>query len=263
MNKQEFDRLFDAAFETAAQGGSPQPNADYRPSWEKLQTKLGRYNRSRRLRSRMGKLAVLASALLLGAFIFGQTTNVRAIPPVFSTLYETSTGVFSYFFGRAEDQDPSKAKTPPPPGAMQHESVGHPLSRTIVTNAVEAEGLLSFPSPTFNYVPDGYRLNNVQVSYYGDKTRADTAVYLYVNEDGNQLAFGFFKLEGQTSLTVNEGKEGINVDRVELRDGPGVLYTADNGSTRLETVIGSLLVTLSGILPADQIMRIYDEIAYE
>lgn len=263
MNKQEFDRLYDAAFEAVARGGSPQPSTDYRPSWEKLQTKLGRYNRSRRMRSRMGKLAVFASALLLGAFIFGNTTYVRAIPPVFSTLYESSTGVLSYFFGRAEDQNPSKAKTPPPPDAMQSGSVGHPVSTMIVTNAVEADELLSFPSPTFNYMPDGYRLNNVQVSYYGDKTRADAAVYMYVNEDGNQIAFSFFKLDGQTSLTANEGKEGIHVERVELGDGPGVLYTADNGSTRLETVASGLQVALSGILPADQMMRIYDGIAYE
>ncbi|MBO9599414.1 MAG: hypothetical protein J7559_16525, partial [Cohnella sp.] len=174
MNKQEFDRLYDAAFEAAARGGPSQPSADYRPSWEKLRKKLGGYNRSRRMRSRVGKLAVLASALLLGAFLFGNASNVRAIPPVFSTLYESSTGVFSYFFGRAEDRSPSKAKTPPPPDAMQSGNVGLPVSRMIVTDAEQAGGLLSFPSPTFGYLPDGYRLNNVQVSYFGEKTRADS-----------------------------------------------------------------------------------------
>ncbi len=263
MNKQEFDRLFDSAFEAAARGGVSQRSPDYRPSWEKLQSKLGRHNRSRTLRARVGKLAVLASALLLGAFLFGNTSNVRAIPPVFSTLYESSAGVLSYFFGRAEDQTPVKAKTPPPPDAMHTESVGNPVSRMIVTNAVEADGLLSFPSPTFNYMPDGYRLNNVQVSYFGDKTRADAAVYLYANQDGNQIAFSFIKLEGHTSLTANEGKDGIQVERIELGDGPGVLYTAVNGSTRLETVANGLQVSLSGILPADEIVRIYNQIAYE
>lgn len=263
MNKQEFDRLYDAAFEAAAQSGSSQPSADYRPSWENLQKKLGGYNRSRRTRARVGKLAVLASALMLGAFIFGHASNVRAIPPVFSTLYESSTGVLSYFFGRTEDQNPSKAKTPPPPDVAQSGSAGLPVSRMIVTDAKQADGLLSFPSPTFNYLPDGYRLNNVQVSYYGDKTRADAAVYLYVNNDGNHIVFSFVKLDGQTSLTANEGTEGVKVEQVELGDGPGVLYTTDNGSTRLETVADGLLVSLSGILPADQILRIHDEISYE
>ncbi|WP_027087564.1 DUF4367 domain-containing protein [Cohnella panacarvi] len=263
MNKQEFERLYEAAFEAAARSGSPQPSTDYRPSWEKLQTKLGRYDSSRRRRARVGKFAILASALLLGAFLFGNTSNVRAIPPVFSTLYESSAGVLSYFFGRAEDQNPSQAKTPPPPDAMQSGSAGQPVSRMIVTDAAQADGLLSFPSPTFRYIPDGYRLNNVQVSYYGDKTRADSAVYLYLNQDGNQIAFSFVKLEDRTSLTASEGRKGVKVEQVELGDGPGVLYAADNGSTRLETVVGSLHVSLSGILPPDQIVRIYDGIAYE
>ncbi|MBO9599413.1 MAG: DUF4367 domain-containing protein, partial [Cohnella sp.] len=88
-------------------------------------------------------------------------------------------------------------------------------------------------------------------------------VYLYVNEDGNHIIFSFLKLDGQTSLMTNEGKEGIKVEQVELEDGPGILYTADNGSTRLETVANGLQVSLSGILPGDRFLRIYEQISYE
>ena len=262
MNKTEFNQRFDAAFEAASRDGSSQPCPDYRPSWDKLQKKLIGRQRARRTRSKLSKLAVIAATLMLGAFIFGNTMTVRAIPPIMSTLYESSTGVLTYFFGRAEDKDPSKAITAPPPDVAQSGDAGQPIARTIETDAEGARELLSFPAPVFSYLPEGYTLDKVQVQYFGDRERADLAAFLYYNKDGNAIVFSFTKLAGQTGLGENKAKEGIEVRKVELKDSTGVLVTARNGSTRLETIVNGLLISMSGIVPADQVLRIYDEMTF-
>ncbi|MFC5530602.1 DUF4367 domain-containing protein [Cohnella yongneupensis] len=260
MNSAEFNQRFDAAFEAATGDRAPAyPSADHRPSWERLQKKLSAQRRAKLTRSRLSKLAVLAAALMLGAFIFGNTMKVRAIEPFYSTLVETSSGMLTYFFGRAEDQDPSKAKTAPPPDFGQSDSYGLPMSRTVQTNAKEVGKLVAFAPPDFRYVPEGYSLDQVQVSYYGDHERANSATYIYANDTGNTIIFDFFKLFGNTGLAENQGSEGIKVERIALKDGSGILYTASNGSTRLETVVDGVRISLSGILPKEQFLEVYEE----
>lgn len=262
MNKAEFNRMFDTAFDAVSREDSVPPIPDYRPSWEKLQKKLIKSNRTKRTRSKLSKLAVIAAALMLGAFIFGNTDKVRALTPLISTLYESSSGVLSYFFGRADDQDPSKARTAPPPDVAQSSNAGLPVARTVVTDAEGAKEALSFPSPVFAYLPVGYELDNVQVQYLEDRERADSVAYIYLNREGNAIVFSFAKLAEQTALGGNQAKEGIEVKKIELRDGPGILVTASNGSTRLETISRGLMISMSGILPADQVLRVYDEMTF-
>lgn len=255
MNDAEFNRSFDAAFELADRdGGTPVP--DYRPSWLRLQATLVKRRRSKVGRARLARLAVVVAALLVGALAMGGPSIVKAIQPMYAKLIETPSGVLSFVFGRDDDGRPTKAKTSPP----VEDDLGHiERSRMVVTDLAGAAEAVSFAPPVFGYIPVGYSLDRVQLYYDGNRERANRAAYLFSDADGRVLAFTFKGLNAKTGASGLPASEGVTVRKVRLKDGTGILASATNGSTRLETVSGGVYIALSGMMTEEDAVKIYDE----
>ncbi|MFD0671264.1 DUF4367 domain-containing protein [Cohnella sp. GCM10027633] len=261
MNKAEFERRFDAAFEAAAQNAVSAPVADYRPSWERMQGKLRSRRKSGRARAALGRLAILAAAILIGAFIFNGSSTVRAIEPMYAKLIQ-SDGMLSFFFGRDEDRDTSGAKTAPPPDYVSGDTQAHPsaYNRTEVTDIEGARDALSFRAPEFGYIPDYFSLYSAELTYSRNQDRADSVIYTYLNgSNGYYVTLYFNKLKGVTGTGTNISGEGITVREVHLRDADGVLTTVTDGTSQLELIAGDIQISFGGRVPADELLRIYDE----
>lgn len=263
MNRSEFDRHFDAAFDSASRLSSAAPEPDYRPSWARMQEKLRSQRKSRRARTAISRLAILAFAVLIGAFLIDNTSTVRAIEPMYAQLVKSGDGMLSFFFGRDEDyRDASIAKTAPPPDAVVIDSTSGASSalRGVITDASGARKVLSFTAPDFGYMPEDLDLQSIEVFYEQGQEVADSAVYTYLNKSNGFIVHLYFKkLTGSTGTSANPGSEGITVEKVQLRDGSGVLTTSTDGTVQLETVSGNVQISFGGRMPADELLRIYEE----
>ncbi len=261
MNDAQFDRLFDTAFEVFSEQSSSNPSVDYRPSWLRMQQKLISSRKRKGLRSKLTRLTVIAASLILGAAIFGNTQAVRAIDPLYATIKEYPSGVMGFFFGRAEDTDNPKAKTAPPPEfaeGLDTAELNEGLHMAVVTEA-QASKMLSFAAPVFHYIPTGYAFSNAQVYLYGDRKTADHVAYQFINDNEKIMHVTLDTMKTNLGLGVSKNAEGIIVEKIQLSDGPAILTSAESGSTSLETIKGGTHITMSGIVPADELIRMYEE----
>lgn len=261
MNEAEFNLRFDAAFEAAGSDAGAANAADYRPSWERLQAKLANQRRARTFRSRIGRLAVVVVALIAVAFAVDGPRMVDAIQPVYAKIVETPSGVFSFVFGR--DDSRTKAKTPPPPASASFGGgsgpAAVPIGRIVVTDMAGAAAAVSFPSPSFGFVPAGYSFDRVYLTYAEDRERADSAAYVFRKADEERyLTFQLASLQPNTGLSDNKPAEGVFVEKVPLKNTTGILTTTTSGSARLEAIVGNVFVSLSGIMTADDVLKVYD-----
>jgi hypothetical protein len=262
MNNSQLDHMFEAAFEAAAESHShDDPTPDFRPSWLRVQQLLIKQRKRKSIRSRLSKLAVIAASLLLGAVIFGNTQIARAIEPIYATLKEYPSGMMGFFFGRAEDNDPTKAKTAPPPGyteGLDIVEMNTNLHMATVTQA-QASKLLSFRAPVFQFIPTGYSFYQAQIYFYDRKEQADQVIYTFTTEKEKAMSVIMQKMKPNTGLGTNNVAEGVTVEKIKLSNGPAILTSATNGSHSLETMKGDIHISMSGIVPANELIRMYEE----
>jgi hypothetical protein len=260
MNKDQFDRMFDAAFEV-----SPEPSndvsIDYRPSWHRVQQRLSARRKRKKILSRLSKLSVIAASTLIGAAIFGNTQATKAIDPIYATIKEYPSGILGFFMGRPEDLDASNAKTPPVPEHLEGlkvEKMNDNLLMATVSKA-QASRLLSFEAPVFQYAPTNYSFYEAQVYFYNGNDKADQAIYQFSTEEERVMTVLLRKLpQDTTGFSMNAAVEGVNVSKIDLSDGPAILTSATNGSNSIETISHGIHITLSGIVPKDELIRMYE-----
>lgn len=261
MNNAEFDRQFDEAFESNTALLTDNVLPDYRPSWQRVQLRMKSKRTGKAYRSTLTKIGVIAASVLLGAAIFGNTQVARAIEPIYATLKEYPSGVMGFFFGRSDDQDTSKAKTTPPPGYLEGlniETVNENLHTAIVTEE-QARSLLSYAAPQFHFTPLGYTLSSVLISFYGDRDKADSAAYSFINDKGRTLTVSTKKLMSNTGLGEPPSPEGITVQKIEVNGIPAILTTGRDGTSALETIYDGIYVSMGGIVPEEEVIRMYEE----
>jgi hypothetical protein len=261
MNKAEFDRLFDEAFELNAMPPPIHIPADYRLSWQRVQQRMKSERKVKAFRSKLTKIGVIAASLLLGAAIFGNTQVAKAIDPIYATLKEYPSGVMGFFFGRADDQDTSKAKTAPPPGYVEgknSEPVNKDLQSVIVTEE-QARSLLSYAAPSFHFTPVGYTFSSVLVSFEGDHDKADSAAYSFINDKEQIFTVTMKKLKSNTALGEPPALDGLTVQKIVVNGLPAILMTGTDGSTALETIRDGIHITFGGIVPKKEVIRMYEE----
>ncbi|MCD9020883.1 DUF4367 domain-containing protein [Cohnella silvisoli] len=261
MNDAQFNRLFDAAFEVSAKQIHDEDFVDHRPSWMRVQQKLNSQRTRKGIRSKLSKLAVVAASLLIGAVIFGNTQAARAIEPLYATLKEYPSGFMSFFYGRAKDTDTSNAKTQQPPDFAQGLNIEkvNDFTYTAIVTEIQASKLLSIRVPVFRFIPTGYSFNQAQVYFYNGKEKSDHIIYQFLNDKQKIMNVSLQKMKPNSGLGTNTVEEGVTVKKIQLSNAPAVLTTATNGSSSLETIAGGLHVNMSGIVPSDELIRMYEE----
>jgi hypothetical protein len=254
MKKEDFDRLFDAAFEEAVKTKLPAPDPD--PSWQKIEVKLKKHSWKRKPQLRLIPL-VAAASFILGAFIFGTPTVTKAFNPFIQTLKNIQSGVVSFIFGN--DSEPQgKAKTAPPPIEPQEGEVLHESTtiKTRYTTWDEASTQVAFPPLKIGYIPDAFKLNDVIV-FSDNGEKAKKAVLYYANPESN-VAFmiTFRMLERNESLTTGSDTSAGEFEKIEVNGLPGFLFKHQDGRTSLDYMSGNIVISIAGSLSEYQVTQI-------
>ncbi|QJD87082.1 DUF4367 domain-containing protein [Cohnella herbarum] len=260
MNKDQFDQMFDAAFEVSSKQFNDNVSIDHRPSWLRVQQRLSARRKRRNRFSRLSKLSVIAASVLIGAAIFGNSQATKAIDPIYTTIKEYPSGLLGFFMGRSEDQNTSQAETPSHEylEGLDVQKINENLIMANVSKA-QAGHLLSFEAPMFQYSPSGYSFYQAQVYFYDGNDKADQAIYLFNTEEGKFMTVQLRKLpQDTTGFGMNAEAEGVTVTKVDLSDGPAILTSATDGSNALDTISHGLQITLSGVVPKDELIEMYE-----
>ncbi|WP_239615960.1 DUF4367 domain-containing protein [Cohnella mopanensis] len=261
MNNDPMERIFDAAFEASA--NQPQDDSiDPHPSWLKVQRKLAARRTRKNFRSRLSKLSLVAASILIGATLFGDNEAARAIDPVYAKLKQYPSGMLSFFFGRSDDTAATKAKTPPPPEALEGLSVERVSDTTVMVKVYSrdhASKLVSFRAPSFPYIPTGYSFDTAQLYLSEGSEKADHAVYMFHTKEEKLMFVSLQKIEPNTGFGTNVPREGVTVKPIQLSSGPAILSTTTNGSSAIEAIVGGIYINMSGIVASDELIRMAEE----
>ncbi|MFC5701722.1 DUF4367 domain-containing protein [Cohnella faecalis] len=268
MNKtdSEFDILFDQAFEQAFDYSPVAKDElgpdDHRPSWIALQPQLAALRRKQKLRSNLTRVAIVASSILLGAVIFGNTQAAKAIEPLVDTIKESPGGVYTFIFGRSDDNHTDGALTTPPPDFSPSEQGGDGqlLGEGIEVPLDQLQSRLTFAVPEFTYLPQNYSNSRTTVNIRPTQNskKSSFVMFNFEKEDGYVLHVQMEKFKSETGLAMKTPKTGISVDKIELSTGPAILTVSTNGLTALETFRNGIYVYMSGKVSSDEMIAMFE-----
>ncbi|MFF2886239.1 hypothetical protein [Paenibacillus sp. NPDC057967] len=270
MNKEEFDKLFDQAFEESVQSHNFTPDAG--PSWEKLQQQLAK---KKRRRSQLRALPYVAASFLLGAFLFGTPTASNAFQPLFKAVVTIKDDVVRIMFGE-DHASKTVPKTPPPPDynpatgndvSTQHKTDNNTDREYYSDNPQdsymwfstleEASDNIDFPIPAITYIAEGYQLYEVGVFLNNQIPLGVTVVY--TDADGINYTIGFLRLL-ENSVMTSGGGPTIKMDTLKIGTTETYIFTTNDGYIAQEFLIDDIHVSISGPLSKEEATTISKEV---
>lgn len=259
MDKEEFDELFDRVFDESVKNHNFVPNSD--SSWDKVQTRLKKRDRRKR---RMRMLPYVASSFLLGAVIFGTPTATNAFQPLYKAFTSITDGVVEIVFGSTENESTTKPLTaPPPPDDGSPSNLGHDVGTPKQTQTQasygtweEAASEVAFLPPAIQYVPDGFKLNQVQVSYPSSSEKANTAILIYTSDNNNIYNLTLRKLQPNEKLKSGSNGNGVQFQKITIQGNEAFLMTTEEGTGSLEFLREDVYVSIVGSINEDEAVRI-------
>lgn len=270
MNKEEFDRLFDQAFEESVQNHNFTPDAG--PSWEKLQLQLAK---KRRRKSQLRALPYVAASFILGAFLFGTPTASNAFQPLFQAVVTIKDDVVRIMFGE-DNTSKTVPKTPPPPGynpaadndVSTQQKTDNKTDREYYSNnpqdsymwfstLEEASNNIDFPIPAITYIAEGYQLYEVGVFLNNQIPQGVTVVY--TDADGINYTIGFIRLLEKSVMTSGGGPT-IKMDTLKIGTTETYIFTTNDGYIAQEFLIDDIHVSISGPLSKEETTTISKEV---
>jgi hypothetical protein len=208
---QEYDELFENAFEKATDALPLRTNEDKRNSWLKIQTRI-QHDKKRRNRHRKYRLVLLATAsMFIGGILFSQPLLTQAVSPIYQKMTHWGSDMNIMVFGSYHQSD-DKAKTPPPPDITEEliqEVVPPPTLVTsgndipVAVSLQEASNRLPFQLPEITYVPERFSLDTVELMVPSIPTLTTESVNLsYYNRDGEQLRMIFHLIHENETISM-------------------------------------------------------------
>ncbi|MDF2648839.1 MAG: hypothetical protein K0Q73_4644 [Paenibacillus sp.] len=258
MNKDEFDDMFDKAFEEAAKADNSTPDPE--DSWNKINAKLKSQVKRRK---RLKLLPAVAASFLLGAIIFSTPTATQAINPFFHKLLSFQKGVITVIFGSDEGNDPEPLTSPPVPQPAAN-SDGMEVEVGLTTEKLfssweEASQFVSFSPPEIGFVPKGFKLDNVMlyIQQASNESNVSSLFYSNSNKDHYKISIRLIEPNEQigSSFPVTKG----TLETIALTNKVAYLYSND-GKLVLEYILGNLHVEISGTIERPDIMRIGNDL---
>ncbi|GGH22073.1 hypothetical protein [Paenibacillus segetis] len=242
---QEYDELFENAFEKATDALPLRTNEDKRNSWLKIQARI-QHDKNRRNRHRKYRLVLLATAsMFIGGILFSQPLLTQAVSPIYQKMTHWGSDMNIMVFGSYHQGDDDKAKTPPPPDITEEliQEVVPPPTLVASGNDIpvavslkEASNRLPFQLPEITYVPERFSLDTVELMVPSIPTLTTESVNLsYYNRDGEQLRMIFQLIHENETISMITDDQTIELklhnDRIAYYS-PGefssLTFTFDN-----------------------------------
>jgi len=259
VNKDDFDRAFDSAFEDAVKNHLPSPDPD--PSWARVETILKKQGSIRKYR--LIPYAV-AAAVIMGAFLFATPSVTKAFTPFSQAIKSIQSGVSSIIFGN-DSEYRGKAKTDPPPDN------GNPGEGQVVDNGLQGEKHYStweeaaqnivFANPTIGFVPQKYKIEDVVLFFGNGQEKAKKAVLMYTNQnEGKNFLLTFRMLEHNETVTTGTDNNAGEYKEVQVNGQKAYLLITKDTRSSLDYMMGNVVVSIAGSLTREEIIQIAEEI---
>jgi hypothetical protein len=248
MKKEEFDRLFDLALEDAAK---KLPSPDPGPSWSGIESKFQKSQM--RPPGRLISYSALAASFLLGALIFSTPSVSNAFSPLVSAVKQFQSDVVAFVFGsRAGNEKLAITAAPPETAGELISNV--PSQQMSYPSWEDARPHLAFSAPEIGYVPDAFQLDHVML--FTDGTyKAKTAFLIYISENASyQIAIRTLQT-GESIVTGSEMSDG-QYEEIQINGQKGYMFTDRSGRASLDFMRGSLVISISGSLSAEELVNI-------
>ncbi|MDQ6419541.1 DUF4367 domain-containing protein [Paenibacillus sp. LHD-117] len=267
MKREEFDQLFDHAFEDAARSSEFIPDPE--PSWAKVEKKLAKRAKVKRLL----KLApYLAASFLLGAYIFGTPAVSIAFQPIIKAVATIKDGVVEITVGEQENAN-TIPKTAPPPGyegdggtsgSDGQDVPGGGMEHKVYDTPEEAAEHLSFRQPEIGYVAEPFELTSVDTFRMHDMEKADQMSVLYERKTGE---YGLYRITIKkflpgTLMKITSGNSKIKMETITVNKYEAYLQLTSDGSASLQYFVDDLHVWILGALTGDEIIAIAENLRF-
>ncbi|MFC5648738.1 DUF4367 domain-containing protein [Paenibacillus solisilvae] len=259
MNKEEFDRAFDSAFEDAVKKHLPSPDPD--PSWARVEMIIKKRGTIRKYKFIP---YAAAAAVIMVAFLLATPSVTRAFNPFSQAIKSIQSGVSSIIFGNDSEYQ-GKAKTAPPPDN------GSPGEGQVLDNGLqgekhystwdEAAQNIAFANPAIGFVPQKYKLEDVVLFFGNGQEKAKKAVLMYTHQnDGKTFLLTFRMLERNETVTTGTDNNAGEYKEVQVNGQKAYLLLTKDTRLSLDYMMGNVVVSIAGSLTRDEIIQIAEEI---
>lgn len=258
VNRDDFDRLFDKAFEDATKQQISPPDPD--PSWAAVSEKLRKRRKKRNMKP---FLYIAVASFFVITFAFLSPGATKAFDPFIQSIKDLQSGVVSFIFGNHVDDEGHGLTTPPPDMAEPTEGQiieKGVLDQTSYATWEEAAGHIEFDPPSIGYLPEGDHLSEV-ILFTERNKKAEKAVLLYSNSDeGRSWMLTFRLLQRNETLTTGSDSSAGEYKQVEVSGQTGYLFITKDGRASLDYMMGNIVVTIAGTLTEEQILKVAENI---
>lgn len=266
MNREEFDQLFDQAFDEAAHSSQLVP--DPGPSWARIQKKLARRAAIKR---RLKLVPYIAASFLLGAYLFGTPAVTTAFKPVIEAVATIKDGVLEMTIGQPKANG-TLPKTAPPPGIAEdggsNKSDGQDLSNNDTASQHDtlkaAAKYLNFALPGIGLVPESFALREIITYRHQDSNKGNQLSLLYERESGESGLYriSIRKLEKDQRMKLSSDVPDIASEMTTINGYQAFLQITNEGYASLQYFANDLLVNIFGNLDREEIMEIGSNIQW-
>jgi hypothetical protein len=258
LKKEDFDRLFDEAFEKSAKNlPVPDPN----PSWERIAKTIQKRTKRRTI---LRILPYLAASFLFGAIIFGSPMVTNAFNPIYQIFKKIQSDVVTLIFTDG-NQNEGKAKTAPPPDTFTTQEgqviESQTYSETHFPTWQEASKHVLFTPYNFSYVPENYEITDVFLSSESNQQKSSQAELSFSNKISNKnFRLHIRLLEKNEQLTSSSDSTAGSLETVEINGNKAYLFIHNDGRTLLEYILGNTFISISGNITKAEIIQFSNNI---
>lgn len=265
MDKQKLDDLFDDIFDEALAEEMEIEIPDPDASWQRVSAAIERRARRHRMRKRLQMIGMMAAAVALGAFVFGNPQRSEAFLPVTKIFSEVRDDVISLFQGdkkKLENEPKGMLTAPPPPGTGPVMGEDYQTKETLTVYSLEeARQSTATTLPQTDYIPEGYAFTKGTLTIdEADKVMSGSMLYDETDKAGFfYVNFWPAKENSLTSASMN--KEQDTVENIKIGDRDAVVLSQPNG--QLNMIWNSQMFSfhlISNKLPKEELIRIANSI---
>jgi hypothetical protein len=263
MDREEFDRLFDQAFEEAARDSELVPDPEN--SWVRFEKRLA--NRARR-RRRLRLVPYIVLSFMLGAFVFGTPAVTIAFQPIIESATSIRDGVVELTVGRQKLSD-TIPKTDAPPGHIETPDEGQDvensgMSRYRHEKLSEAVKNLAFKPPAIHHVDDSFELAEFLTFRPHDADKDEQLWIKYNRKTGGEghYTISLKVFHPGTLMRITSEQRSVETETIIVNGYEAYLQVANEGYAQLQFFVDDLHVSILGLLKRDEIMMIAEGLRF-
>lgn len=267
MNREQFDRLFDQAFEEAARHSTFVP--DPGPSWANIEKRLAKRARRRR---RLRLVPYIVLSFMLGAFIFGTPAVTIAFQPIIQSASMIRDGVAELTVGRLKPSD-TVPKTDAPPGhtetedspALEGQDIeSGGMTRYSYDTLAEASKNLAFKPPAIRFVADFFELAGILAYRPHDSDKDEQLWIQYDRKDGGegQYSIRMNAFPPGATMRISSDHTGVETESIVVNGYEAYLQLTGEGYARLQFFVDDLYISITGLLAREEIVMIAEGLRF-